>query len=75
MKCPRCSADNPAGMKFCGQCGALRARLAAREILPSTGFAATAARRSAGRVCRKPLRAGHLPPNPPLGPGPRFPAK
>ena len=22
MKCPRCSADNPAGMKFCGQCGA-----------------------------------------------------
>src|SRR5271154_322923 len=22
MKCPRCSADNLAGMKFCGQCGA-----------------------------------------------------
>ena len=22
MKCPRCRADNPAGMKFCGQCGA-----------------------------------------------------
>src|SRR5215469_12597141 len=22
MRCPRCSADNPAGMKFCGQCGA-----------------------------------------------------
>src|SRR4051794_1778192 len=22
MICPRCSADNPAGMKFCGQCGA-----------------------------------------------------
>ncbi len=22
MKCPRCSADNSAGMKFCGQCGA-----------------------------------------------------
>jgi class 3 adenylate cyclase/tetratricopeptide (TPR) repeat protein len=22
MRCPRCSADNPVGMKFCGQCGA-----------------------------------------------------
>src|SRR5437660_6469323 len=22
MKCSRCEADNPAGMKFCGQCGA-----------------------------------------------------
>jgi len=22
MRCARCSADNPAGMKFCGQCGA-----------------------------------------------------
>src|ERR1700745_3579812 len=22
MRCPRCSAANPAGMKFCGQCGA-----------------------------------------------------
>ena len=22
MICPRCSADNSAGMKFCGQCGA-----------------------------------------------------
>jgi class 3 adenylate cyclase/tetratricopeptide (TPR) repeat protein len=22
MKCARCQADNPAGMKFCGQCGA-----------------------------------------------------
>jgi class 3 adenylate cyclase/tetratricopeptide (TPR) repeat protein len=22
MRCPRCSADNSAGMKFCGQCGA-----------------------------------------------------
>jgi class 3 adenylate cyclase/tetratricopeptide (TPR) repeat protein len=22
MKCARCDADNPAGMKFCGQCGA-----------------------------------------------------
>jgi hypothetical protein len=22
MKCLRCSADNPAGTKFCGQCGA-----------------------------------------------------
>ena len=21
MRCPRCSADNAAGMKFCGQCG------------------------------------------------------
>ncbi len=26
MRCPRCSFDNPAGIKFCGQCGA---RLAA----------------------------------------------
>ena len=22
MKCPRCQAENPAGMKFCGQCAA-----------------------------------------------------
>ncbi len=22
MRCPRCSAENPAGMRFCGQCGA-----------------------------------------------------
>src|SRR5260370_41060719 len=22
MRCPRCSADNSAGMRFCGQCGA-----------------------------------------------------
>ena len=22
MRCPRCSADNPAGMNFCGQCAA-----------------------------------------------------
>src|SRR5438270_10504081 len=22
MRCPQCNADNPAGMKFCGQCGA-----------------------------------------------------
>src|SRR5439155_13665712 len=22
MKCSRCHAENPAGMKFCGQCGA-----------------------------------------------------
>src|ERR1700730_17863945 len=22
MRCPRCSADNLAGLKFCGQCGA-----------------------------------------------------
>ena len=22
MKCPRCQHENPAGMKFCGECGA-----------------------------------------------------
>src|SRR6202022_730469 len=22
MRCPQCGADSPAGMKFCGQCGA-----------------------------------------------------
>ncbi|MBV9202804.1 MAG: AAA family ATPase, partial [Alphaproteobacteria bacterium] len=32
MRCPRCSADNPADMKFCGQCGA---RLGA--VCPSCG--------------------------------------
>ena len=21
MKCPKCQADNPEGMKFCGKCG------------------------------------------------------
>jgi hypothetical protein len=69
MRCPRCSADNLAGMKFCGQCGA------PLGVRPSTGFAVTVARHSARRVCRKLLRVGHLSPNPPLGPAPRFPAK
>src|SRR5262249_26018140 len=27
MKCPQCDFDNPAGMKFCGQCGAKLAAL------------------------------------------------
>jgi predicted amidophosphoribosyltransferase len=27
MRCPRCSAENPAGMNFCGQCAAPLASL------------------------------------------------
>src|SRR5882724_3127975 len=33
MRCPRCSADNAAGMKFCGQCGA-----ALGTLCPSCGL-------------------------------------
>jgi len=34
MRCPRCDAENPAGMKFCGQCGAPLA-----SLCPSCGTA------------------------------------
>ncbi len=30
MKCPRCQAENPAGMRFCGQCAAPLASVYAR---------------------------------------------
>ena len=32
MKCPRCHAENPAGMRFCGQCAAPFA-----SVCPSCG--------------------------------------
>jgi class 3 adenylate cyclase len=33
MKCPKCQADNPEGMKFCGECGAKL-----EKICPSCNF-------------------------------------
>lgn len=30
MTCPQCQSENPAGMKFCGQCGARQARVCPR---------------------------------------------
>ena len=47
MKCPQCQFDSPAGMKFCGQCGAkLALRLPAvrhRELLRASSSAGNAA--------------------------------
>jgi hypothetical protein len=34
MKCPRCQHENPAGMRFCGQCGAPLA-----SVCPTCGAA------------------------------------
>jgi len=41
MQCPRCHAENAAGMRFCGQCAAplgqhTRPRFASYELLPKT---------------------------------------
>ncbi len=50
MHCPRCQHENPAGVKFCGECGARLesacACLWSVQILPQTNSAASAARRS-----------------------------
>ena len=57
MRCSRCHADNPAGMKFCGQCGRRSAsgvRHAERPTLLKTGSAASAGHRSAGPAYRIP---------------------
>ena len=78
MRCPRCSADNLAGLKFCGQCGAPLG-----VPCPSCGSGNPPEHRFCGHcgaalgqtVCRKPFRVGHSSPNPPQCPGLRFPAK
>ena len=49
MRCPRCSAENPAGMKFCGQCGAPLG-----VPCPSCGFGNPAEHRFCGQ-CGAPL--------------------
>ena len=58
-------------MKFCGQCGAAAGRpvsvLRLRAILQNIGFAANAARRWTGRVCRRPFRVEPFSPKPAEG--------
>ena len=49
MRCPRCSADNGAGMKFCGQCGAPLG-----SACPSCGASNPAEHRFCGQ-CGAPL--------------------
>jgi class 3 adenylate cyclase/tetratricopeptide (TPR) repeat protein len=54
MRCPRCSADNPAGMRFCGQCGAPLGM-----GCPSCGAASPPEHRFCGQ-CGAPLAAPGL---------------
>ena len=49
MTCPRCQAENPAGMKFCGQCAAPLA-----AVCPSCGTANPPGHRFCGQ-CATPL--------------------
>ena len=49
MQCPRCQAENPAGMKFCGQCGAPLA-----SACPSCGAANPPGNKFCGQ-CGAPL--------------------
>ncbi len=49
MRCPRCDAENPAGMKFCGQCAAPLA-----SLCPSCGAANPSGHKFCGQ-CAAPL--------------------
>ena len=49
MRCSRCHAENPAGMKFCGQCGGLLA-----GVCPSCGAGYPPENRFCGQ-CAAPL--------------------
>ena len=49
MRCPRCEHDNPAGLKFCGECGA---RLA--PVCPACGASNAPTQRFCGE-CGAPL--------------------
>ncbi len=49
MRCPRCDAENPAGMKFCGQCAASLA-----SLCPSCGTANPSGNKFCGQ-CAAPL--------------------
>jgi predicted amidophosphoribosyltransferase len=51
MKCPRCQAENPPGMRFCGQCAAPLA-----AVCPSCGSANPPGNRFCGQ-CATPLTA------------------
>src|SRR5262249_7278624 len=52
MQCPRCQAENPAGMKFCGQCAAPLAL-----VCPSCGAANPPGHKFCGQ-CAAPLARG-----------------
>jgi class 3 adenylate cyclase len=52
MTCPRCRAENPAGMKFCGQCAALLA-----SSCPTCGTANPPGHKFCGQ-CATPLTSG-----------------
>src|SRR5262245_61758608 len=49
MRCPRCDAENPAGMKFCGQCAAPLA-----SLCPACGAANPPGHKFCGQ-CAAPL--------------------
>ena len=49
MKCPRCQAENPAGMRFCGQCAA-----PLEAVCPSCGAANPPGHKFCGQ-CAAPL--------------------
>src|SRR3954463_356213 len=58
MKCTQCQADNPAGMKFCGQCGSKLTPICAQcgtELPPGFKFCG---------ACGTPLAAGVSTPTP-----------
>ena len=55
MKCPRCQAVNPPGMRFCGQCAAPLA-----AVCPSCGVANSPGNRFCGQ-CAAPLGASEAP--------------
>ncbi len=68
MKCPQCQFDNPAGMKFCGQCGSKMAPVCPQcGVEPPPGFKFCGA-------CGASLAAAPAPPSiptPPADPAPR----
>ncbi len=55
MRCPRCDAENPAGMKFCGQCAAPLA-----SLCPSCGTANPSGNKFCGQ-CAAPLSTAAQP--------------
>ncbi|MGE5252995.1 MAG: double zinc ribbon domain-containing protein, partial [Planctomycetaceae bacterium] len=64
MKCPKCQAENPGGMRFCGACGTRLAR-----ICPSCNFSNPPQFKYCGG-CGRPLGKSEEPLPPPY-PGPQ----
>lgn len=57
MKCPRCQAENPAGQRFCGECGVRLASVcAACLVYPLRRATRTRRHLGAGRAYSMQLR-------------------